>query len=134
MNREKLITRLLSLRETRLREEVAELKARNAALRQIERTRGDARDAAAVTIMSAADLRDLGLIGEVRAGSIKEANAAATIVREASDRVVSANQRARAMRSAKTAVIRARDGQHERAQEHDADQFQSWKRGNDPQR
>ncbi len=131
MNREQLVTRLLSISELRLRAEVAQLKGRAAELTLVERTRAEARDTAAETVESVVGLRDLGLIGEVRIASIKQAAAAAATVREASDRVVHAHQRTRSMRSARETLTRARLLAADRIQENDADQFQSWKRGAD---
>jgi hypothetical protein len=126
MNRESLMKRLLRLREMCLREEVVQLKTRVAALSRIERTRDQAR--AAATLGSAAELRDLTLIGEVRLHSTNGARQAATQVNLASDRVDHAHHRAEAVRDAHAQLQRENQLSRDRAYESDSDQFQSWKR------
>ena len=133
-DREKLLTHLLSLREMRLREEVATLKVHAATLEDIDRALGAARDSASEAIASATDLRDLGLIGEVRSASLARAHTTKLQMREASERVTVAHQRAEAMRSAKAEVVQARELKQERSQDHDNEQFQAWKRGLEPRR
>jgi hypothetical protein len=132
MNRETLMGRLLWFREMRLREEVAQLKTRAAALAQIERTRDQA--CASAVAGSGVDLRDLGLIGEVRLDSTKSAQQAAVQLRVAGDRVDHAHKQADAVRGAHDELQREKRLSRDRAQEHDSDQFQSWKRGAAPRR
>ncbi|HLW72275.1 MAG TPA: hypothetical protein VKS22_16815 [Candidatus Binataceae bacterium] len=126
MNRETLMSRLLWLREMRLREELTELKTRAAALSMVEQVREQARTAA--ILGSAADLRDLGAIGQVRLDSTRTAGAEAARVRAAGERVDQAHRQSDAIRGAHNDLLREKRFEQERAQEHDADQFQSWKR------
>ncbi len=133
-DREKLLTFLLSLREMRLRKEVATLKDHTTTLHAIQRALGAARDSASASITSATNLRDLGLIGEVRAVSLARAHTTRLRIRDASDRVTVARQHAAAMRSAKAELAQARELEQERSHDLDNEQFQAWKRGLQPRR
>lgn len=127
-----MMERLLWLREMRLREEVAQLKTRAAALSQIEQTRDLA--CAAAVMSSGTELRDLALIGEVRLDSSKGVRHAAAEVDRAGNRVDHAHKQADAVREAHAELQRVKRREHDRAIENDSDQFQSWKRGLTPRR
>jgi len=133
-DREKLLSHLLSLREMRLREEVATLKSHAATRERVQRGLDAARDSAAETIASASALRDLGLIGEARAVSMARVNATTLKIREASDRVSAAQRRAEAIRTAKAQLTKARALAQDQSHEHDNEQFQAWKRSFEPRR
>jgi hypothetical protein len=126
MNRETLITRLLWLREMRLRAELTELKTRAAALSMVEQLREQAQ--AAAILGTAADLRDLGAIGQVRLEATKTATVEAARLRAAGERVDQARRHSDAMRGAHDELAQEKRLQYEQGQERDAEHFQNWKR------
>jgi len=131
MNRESLIGRLLWLRELRLHKEVAQLKSRAAVLAGHEQTRDCALDAAAAD-ESAAELRDRGLVGEVRLQSSRAARDAAVQVTLASRQVAQARRLTDAMRAARADLEDAKRRSRERVQQNESEHFQNWKRSERP--
>ncbi len=131
MDRESLIGRLLWLRELRLHKEVAQLKARAAALADHEQTRERARDAAAADD-SAAELRDRGLVGEVRLQSSRAAREATVQVTLAGRQVAQARRLTDAMRAARADLEEAKRESRARVQQNESEHFQNWKRSERP--
>ncbi|MBV8359826.1 MAG: hypothetical protein JO189_18095, partial [Deltaproteobacteria bacterium] len=106
MNREEMVARLTKLRDAQLREEVCDLKKKTNWRQQIEVTLA----AASVAAREAAgcNLRDLGLLGEIRLGCIRLCKELSRQIRHHSERVMRAQKLAESARTAHRKIIEAK--------------------------
>ncbi len=126
MRKRNWIERLIGLRERKLRSEIASLKSRVAALRDVERLRGKARSAACDAISSAA-LADLGPLGETRLSSGRQAGTLKQQVASAGEKV----NHAKKLHESALEVdrdLRSRElDRRERGFELEAENFAGWR-------
>jgi len=127
MKREDLLRNLVRMRELQLKKEAAELKSRTGALQKVEQTHEQARSAASASIECGNDLRDLGLIGEMRIGCTKLAAKIEDQVRTISRKVGHARKLAESAREARSELMRTKSAAQERSLENEAEHFFSWK-------
>jgi len=127
MDREQLLTQLVRLRELQLNQDSRELKSQSGALAQIDRERMQAQSAAAETIESGHNLRDLSTLGSVRLGRGKLRVKIQDQVRELGKRVGRARKLAESARQARAEIKDARAAANERSLENEAEHFFSWK-------
>lgn len=128
MDREDLLTHLVKMRELQLKKEAAELKSRAGALEKVERIHEQARSAASASIECGNDLRDLGVIGEMRLGCTKLAAKIEDQVRILSRKLGHARKLAESAREARAELKRTKSAARERSLENDAEHFRGWRK------
>lgn len=134
MNRERLLSHLLKIREHQLRDHSAELKARAGELSEVATLGSDARSAASDTLALPRHLSDLSAIGAKRLECIKLAREISEQVSVLSKKVGRARKLADAARDARKDLHRARNAEHERSLEAEAEHFFAWKNEIKPER
>jgi hypothetical protein len=134
MAQQDLIKRLLKIRTFKLRSEVSDLKSRVAALDDVERMRGLARNAAAAAIDSGAALTDLGALGEARLANGRLAGTLKKQVTDAGKKVTHAKQLHDSASDRNKELRAARLARHELALELEAENFFGWRTTLEPRR
>ncbi len=129
MNRDRLLSQLLNLREHQLRTHSAELKVRNARLAEVAGLGRQARSAAADVLTLPDRLVDLGAIGAARLRCIRLARNMSEQVRLLSRKVVHARKLADVTRGVRDELRRTQDAERERLSEMEAEHFIAWKNG-----
>jgi hypothetical protein len=134
MAQQDLIKRLLKIRTFKLRSEVSDLKSRVAALDDVERLRGQARNAAAAAIDSGAALTDLGALGEARLANRRLAGTLEKQVMAAGKKVTRAKQLHDSASDRNKELRAARLARQELALELEAENFFGWSTTLEPRR
>jgi hypothetical protein len=127
MNRERILSHLLKLREHQLRGHSAELKARAGRLAKVSSLGEQARSAASDTLALPHHLADLGAIGAMRLECIRLAAEIGLQVGVLRRKVGRARKLTDAVRDARTELKRAVTARRDRSNEDEAEHFLSWK-------
>ncbi len=130
MQRERLLTQLIRLRELHLKSQSAQLKTRAQELREVRDRQEEARAAAAGSLDDAHSLADLAHFGHVRIHSAKLADKVEIEVRALSEKVGHARKLTDSARDARDELRRERISATERSMETEAEHFFSWKKDN----
>jgi hypothetical protein len=128
MNRERLLTQLIRLRELHLKSQAAQRKTSAKKLKEVRDRQDDAKTAAAKSLEDASSLADLGLFGQARVRTAKLAAKVETEVRALSEQVGHARKLADSAREACDEIRRGRINERERSMETEAEHFFSWKK------
>jgi hypothetical protein len=128
MTREELTAHLIRVRESKLRSEVTQLQTQTTLLKKIEQLQANASSAAVDSATVAGQIRDLGLLGEIRLGCIKLAGEVASQVRVFSQRVTRAHKLTESARETHAALLREKQAAAELSFERESEHFFSWKR------
>jgi hypothetical protein len=134
MNRERLLSQLLKLREHQLRGQTAELKAHAGKLAEVKSVGERARTTAADTLALPDHLGDLGAIGAKRLQCIKLATQISRQVSALGKKVGRARKLADNAREARAHLRRIKAASLERSLEAEAEQFFAWKNDFKPER
>ncbi len=134
MKKHDLVKRLLKIRTFRLRNEIAGLKSRAAALDDVERLRDEARRAAAEAIDSGAPLADLGALGEARLANGRLAGALKQQVTVAGKKVHHAKQLHDSASDINKQLCAEKLARQEQALELEAENFFGWRGPLEPRR
>jgi hypothetical protein len=127
MTREELLGQLIRMRELQLKSETAELKSRSGALARIEHALEEVSSSAAESLESVIQIRDLGLLGEMRLGYKQLAATVQDQVRTLAAKVSHSRKLTDATREAAAELKRAKTLAKERSLENEAEHFFSWK-------
>lgn len=134
MKKHDLVKRLLKLRTFRLRNEIAGLKSRVAALDDVERQRNEARCAAAEAIDSGAALGDLGALGEARLANGRLAGELKQQVSAAGKKVHHAKRLHNSASSIERRLCAEKLARQENSLELEAENFFGWRGPQEPRR
>jgi hypothetical protein len=127
MKRERLLSNLVKIRESQLRDELVELKARVGKLAAVSTLGDHARSAACDTLAQPNNLTDLGVIGAMRLECIKLANEISRQLRGLSTRIGHSRKLADAAQEARDDLRCAVNAERERSQEIELEHFFAWK-------
>jgi hypothetical protein len=122
----KLLAHLVRLREARLKEQAAELKVLAGRLDAVRRQHDDARSSAALSIASAENLGDLGVMGQSRIRCAKLAVTAAAEIQVLSEKLGHCRKLADVAHEAAVKVERSAAAERDLAMENEAEQFLAW--------
>lgn len=128
MKQDQMMAHLARLRELKLRNEVTELKGRNARLSQLDDVAAGARSSASELAEHPHSLRDLGVLGQLRLNCVRRASELTEEIKTLRQRVYRAHHLAEAVKSARKEIARNRMNAGEQAEDHESDQFFNWRR------
>jgi hypothetical protein len=128
MAKERLLERLLRIRELGLKAEAAALQERAHALSRVEATLEQARSAASESIETPRHLHELGALGELRLACRKTAEEIVSQVDEGGRRVMRARRLTQLTRHAHERIERSKEAARERTAEAESEQFFAWQK------